>query len=164
MGQLDDLDTERNVLCYYRKAAVGSRATVMFTCARPLGGTHVTISKRGNGALTLCEVEVYGSGRIHICSNLIELTICVVEFYVTTIVHPFSVRWNCTVQVVLYVITKGYLLSVRLSFILEVCHDKIALILCEVNLYGAGMSLCHNHGAITLFEKELYSIRWILMS
>ena len=78
MGQLEDLDTERNVLCYYQETAMQAGATVMFTCARPLSGTHVTISKHGNGGLTLCEVEVYGSGR-SLISNHSTLTMCVVE-------------------------------------------------------------------------------------
>ena len=70
VGMHADLDTERNVLCFYQQEPLGSSETVMFSCARPLRGTHVSISKRGYmEALTLCEVEVYGTGKIS-CNNI----------------------------------------------------------------------------------------------
>lgn len=53
--------TGANPRCHYYGSSIGRYKTVTFTCYRPLVGRYVYVRLLTHGALTLCEVEVYGT-------------------------------------------------------------------------------------------------------
>ena len=63
--------------CTYSLSSLGKGETKDFLCSKPITGRYVYITLMVSEILTLCEVEVYASGRFYIqmllASNIIHI-------------------------------------------------------------------------------------------